>query len=92
MTWPHARAWARLCAPGYAAGPAGSALGAPSLFLDSILFMSHFLGTVHEHCSSQNVFEFFFLKKNELKSNKMGQNFGKKMKFSKIKFLLINMI
>ena len=48
------------------------------------------LSTVSEslfgHCSSQNFFEFFLL--NKIKSNKMGQNFGK-MKFSKIKFLWI---
>ena len=38
---------ARLCAP---VGQ-GCALGAPSQFLDSILFLSHCLDTVHEHCS-----------------------------------------
>ena len=57
-----ARAWACLCVPGCAAGPVGCALGAPSLFLDSILFLSHFLGTVHEHCSSQKKFEIFLNK------------------------------
>ena len=72
----------RLCAPGWAGWPAGCALGAPSLFLDSILFLSHCLDIVHEHRSSQKKFEFFLIK-----SNKMGQNFEKKMKFSKIKFL-----
>ena len=50
-------AWACLCAPGCAAGLASCALGAPSLFLDSLLFLSYFLGTVHEHCSSQKIFE-----------------------------------
>ena len=43
----HGQACARLGAPGCVAGPAGCALGAPSLFLDSVLFLSHFLGTVH---------------------------------------------
>ena len=46
--------WAQaldLCAPGRAAGPAGCALGAPSLFFDSVLFLSHRLDTVREHCS-----------------------------------------
>ena len=36
---------------GRAAGPAGCALGAPSLFFDSVLFLSHRLDTVREHCS-----------------------------------------
>ena len=58
-TW-HACAW--LCAPGWAGWPAGCALGALSLFLDSVLFLSHFLDTVHEHCSSQIFFEFFLIK------------------------------
>ena len=44
---------------GVLAGSAGCALGAPSLFLDSVLFMSHCLDTVHEQCSSQ-----IFLEKN----------------------------
>ena len=52
-----ARAWACLCAPGRAAGPAGCALGAPSLFFDSVLFLSHRLDKVREHCSSPNFFE-----------------------------------
>ena len=46
------RAQARsLCSPGLAAGPAGCALGAFSLFLtqfDSVMFLSQFLDTVHE--------------------------------------------
>ena len=49
--------WAATTRPlrtlGCAVGPAGCALGVPSLFLDLVLFLSHFLGTVHEHCSSQ---------------------------------------
>ena len=52
-----ARAWACLCTPRCAAGPAGCVLGAPSLFLDSVLFLSHFLGTVNENCSSQKIFK-----------------------------------
>ena len=79
-----ARAWACLCAHGCAAGPAGCALGAPSLFLDSVLFLSHFLGTVHEHCSSQ---KFSKKKLNQLKSNQMRQNFQKKNENFKNKFL-----
>ena len=47
--WPQAR---NLCAPGRAAGPAGCALGAPSLFFDSVLFLSHRLDMVHEYYSS----------------------------------------
>ena len=39
-----ASAWACLCAPGCAAGPTCCALGAPSLFLDSVLFLNHFFG------------------------------------------------
>ena len=46
-----ALAWACLCTPRCVAGPVGCALGAPSLFLDLVLFLSHFLGTVHEQCS-----------------------------------------
>ena len=51
-----ARAWACPCALGCAAGP-GCALGVPSLFFYLVLFLSHFMGTVHEHCSSQNFFK-----------------------------------
>ena len=47
-----------LSAPCARPGPAGCALGAPSLFLDSVLFLSHCLDTVHEHCSPN-----FFRKK-----------------------------
>ena len=44
----HARAPGRACAHlGGLVRPTGCALGAPSLFLDSILFLSHFLVTVH---------------------------------------------
>ena len=46
--------WAQacgLCAPGRAARPASCALGAPSLFFDSVLFLSHRLDMVREHCS-----------------------------------------
>ena len=42
------RAWAHL---GVLAGSAGCALGAPSQFLDSVLFLSHCWDTIHEHCS-----------------------------------------
>ena len=38
------------------AGPTSCALSAPSLFLDLVLFMSHCLDSVHEHCSSQKIF------------------------------------
>ena len=38
---------------------AGYALGAPSHFLDSVLFLSHCFDTVHEQCS-QKIFEIFF--------------------------------
>ena len=71
---------------GVLAGPTGYALGAPSLFLDSVLFPSHCLDTVHEHCSSQIFLKKKKFRKNKIKSNKMRQNFGK------IKFLLIKMI
>ena len=57
-TRPLARAWARLCAPGCAVGSSGCALGAPSLFLDSILFLSHWLDTVHH----KNFSNFFLIK------------------------------
>ena len=46
--WAQARG---LCAPGHAAGPTGCALSAPSLFFDSVLFLSHRLDTVREHRS-----------------------------------------
>ena len=39
------------------------------------------MNPVHEHCSSQNVSNFFFIKK---KSNKISQNF-RKIKISKKK-------
>ena len=51
--------WAQaggLCTFGRAAGPVGCALGALSLFFDSVLFLSHRLDTVREHCSSQKKF------------------------------------
>ena len=41
----------------------GCAIGALSLFLtrfDSVLFLSQFLDTVHEHCSPQKIFGIFF--------------------------------
>ena len=82
MILPHARC---LCAPGRVAGPAGCALGAPSLFFDLVLLLSHRLDMVCEHCSSPN----FSKKKEKDKSNnKTRQNFGT-MKFSKIKFLML---
>ena len=57
---PRERTWACL---GVLARPTGCALGAPSLFLDLVLFMSHCLDTVHEHCSSQKKnFKFFLIK------------------------------
>ena len=42
------------------------------------------MNPVHEHCSSQKILKFFFIKlnKNEIKSNKIRQNF-RKIKFSK---------
>ena len=56
--------WARgLSAPCARLRPVGCALGAPSLFLDSVLFLSHCLDTVHEHCSPN----FFEKKMNEIK-------------------------
>ena len=57
-TWPGMRA-PRLAYThlGGLVGPAGCALSAPSLFLDSVLVLSHFLDPVHEHCSSQTFFE-----------------------------------
>ena len=45
--------WAQaggLSTPGRAAGPASCALGALGLFFDSVLFLSHRLDTVREHC------------------------------------------
>ena len=54
----HARAPGRACAHlGVLAGPADYALGAPSLFFDSVLFLSYCLDTAHEHCSSQKKIE-----------------------------------
>ena len=45
-------AWGRwahgLSVPCARPGPTGCALGAPSLFLDSVLFLSHCLDTVHQ--------------------------------------------
>ena len=52
-----------LSAPCARPGPAGCALGAPNLFLDSVLFLSHCLDIVHEHCSPN----FFEKKMNEIK-------------------------
>ena len=61
-TWHWAGCDTAACAPGHVfarlcvlAGPAGCALGALSLFLDSVLFLSHFLGTVH-HKNFRNLF------------------------------------
>ena len=58
-TQPRAGAWANLCA---LVGPSWVLYAPDSVLtqlLDSILFMSHFLGTIHEHFSSH-----FFEKKN----------------------------
>ena len=58
-TRPSVRAPGRSCAHlGVLAGSTGCVL---VQFLDSVLFLSHCLETVHEHCSSQNFFETFFL-------------------------------
>ena len=81
--WAQAR---RLCAHKRAAGPTAYALGARNLFFDSVLFLSHHLDTVREHCSSPNFSNFFlniFFKSNKIKSNKMGQNFEKNEIFKK---------
>ena len=48
---------------------------------DSVLLLSHFLGTIHEHCSSQKNFEFFF---NKIKSNKIKSNGSKLWKKNEI--------
>ena len=37
--------------PGARPRSAGCVLGAPSQFLDSVMFLSHCLDIVHEHCS-----------------------------------------
>ena len=65
-----ARTWACL-----GASSASFGAHAPGLFFDlvfdSVVFLSHRLDPVHEHCSSQNFSKFFFIskKKNQIKSN-----------------------
>ena len=58
-----ARAWASQCAPGRAC-LASWVLVHPvwffDLVFDSVMFLSHRLDPVHEHCSSQNFSKFFF--------------------------------
>ena len=46
-------------------------------FFDSVLFLSHRLDPVHEHCSSQNFSKFFYIKLNK----KLRKN---QIKFDKI--------
>ena len=53
---------------GVLAGSAGCALGAPNLFLDSVLFLSHCLDTVHHKKFSKKK---ILTKSNQIKSNKM---------------------
>ena len=48
------------------------------------------MNTVHHKKFSKKNILFIKLNKNQIKSNRIGQNFGK-IKFSKIKFLLIKM-
>ena len=54
------RVWVHL---GVLAGLAGCAHCSLVPFLDSILFLSHCLDTVHELCSPQNFFEIKFFEK-----------------------------
>ena len=73
------RAPGRACVHlGVLARSAGCALGAPNLFLDSVLFLSHCLDTVHEHCSSQKNFKKKLkqklIKSNQIKSNQIKSN------------------
>ena len=73
-------------AAGRAARPTGCVLDALGLFstrFDSVLFLSQifwtlFVNPVHEHCSSQFFWKFFFIKSNKIRKKKF-----RKIKFSK---------
>ena len=68
------RPWARLGAS-WASFGARAPDSVFDLVFDSVLFLSHRLDPVHEHCSSQKFLKFFLKKikliKNEIKSNKI---------------------